>query len=168
MVNCPKCNGKAVQTYVEDGHMVTDPCYHCQGTGISTVEDVRIHKLTNVAYTLSVQAESDYQESCNTDDDGNDYGLDAAERMMSVEDYFRARVMDRQEKMAESFFQLDRGAQNLLIAWHELETQSDSKPKDVYLPSPKLQPTFKGTEIDFLGWDSASLQKTFGDDDIPF
>jgi hypothetical protein len=166
MVNCPKCSGEAVVHYYEDNRMVTDPCYHCQGSGSVTVEDLRIHDLTHVAYKLAFQAETDYRQACMMDPEGDDYELNAAERGMSVIDYFRARVMDRQDKMAESLLQLDRGTQNLLIEADKLEdTQA---PRDVYNPMPTHVPTFKNVEVNYKGWDADSLNEVFGDDNIPF
>lgn len=170
MVTCPKCKGSCFENYLEDDRVVTDTCYHCQGTGIATEEDVRLHKLSHVAYKLAHQAESAYREACSEDPDGDDYGLIAAEKGFSSNDYFRIRVMERQDEQMGNLSQESRGTQELLIAWDELENAD--RARDVYLPSPKPKEkpirTFRGSEIHMTGWDQPSLHEVFGDDDFPF
>lgn len=185
MAKCSRCAGSGSETYDEDNRMVTDVCYHCSGTG-EVEPEVDLHdRLMRVAYALALQAETEYRDACNNDPDGDGYDLGAAENMLSVHDYFRSRVEDRQYKFGDQLRNVDSAIQKILLDWHEKPKCESEIPTVRFPPSPNgsiaiveqervLAATRTLTSPQFFGddaaWDFLGKKKTKknDDDDIPF
>jgi hypothetical protein len=120
-MQCSRCQGEGSDSYEEDGRLVTDPCYHCSGTGQIDEETDFHDRLHGVAATLAWQLENSYVKYCNDDPMGDGYDLAAAENGLCGYDYFCSRVWDRTEVIAKQLVQMSQEDQELLVAWNEME-----------------------------------------------
>ena len=122
MAKCSRCQGEGEEFTEEEGHPqggVYETCYHCGGSG-EVDEETDFHdRLHRVAATLAYQKESDYRKACDSDPDGDGYDLCAAENGYLTHDYFRVRVWERTEDIAQELAQRSRADQELLVAWNE-------------------------------------------------
>lgn len=120
-MKCSKCRGDGEVSYDEDDRLVIDVCYHCGGSG-RVDEETHFHdRLQSVASTLAYRQESDYRRWINSDPDGDGYAMGGYENGLSEHDYFRCRVWDRTDQVAQQLIEMPRTDQEFLIAWNEYQ-----------------------------------------------
>lgn len=121
-MKCGQCQGEGEVWEDEEGHPqggVFDVCYHCAGSG-KVDEETDFHdRLHAVAASLAYQQESDYKKACNEDPDGDGYDLCGAENGLSSYDYFRVRVWERTDRIAQELAAMPRVDQEFLVLWNE-------------------------------------------------
>jgi hypothetical protein len=135
MPTCGRCSGEGYVSYDEDGRRVRDACYHCGTSGVISEEEAHADRLQDVATFLAHLQVSERREACQSDPDAEDWDLCAAENGLSEYDYFRCRVWDRAEDIAQQLAELDHTSQQVLIAWM-LEPAIPRKPTTTHVHSP--------------------------------
>lgn len=120
-MQCSRCQGEGSDSYEEDGRLVTDPCYHCSGTGEVDEETYFHDRLHAVARSLAYREENDYKNACNDDPMGDGYELMAAENGVCSYDYFCSRVWDRTAEIGKTLSEMPRELQEVYVAWNEME-----------------------------------------------
>ncbi len=155
MPQCRRCQGEGQETYDEDGRTFTDVCYHCAGSG-QVDEDLDFHdRLVAVANTLAYVAEGEYRKACNSDPEGDDYGLRAAENGLRENDYFRCQVWELAHEYTKQLEAMDIPTQELYVAWNELEQEPWDMSHLPMVPVPPISsvrlsaPVFDQDEIPF-------------------
>lgn len=116
---CTRCNGMGRDTYDDDDRRVTDVCYHCGGEGTVGEETAYHDRLHAVAAQMAHHEESQVRKWADEEPDGDGYSMRAYEEMMSVNDYFRAQVWSRTERIGAELAALPREAREVLLAWSE-------------------------------------------------
>lgn len=157
-MDCSQCNGEGVETYEEDGRMVTDACYHCGNTGQVDEETDFLDRLKGVATTLAEEEERQYRTWREDDPDGDGYDLCAAENGMSAGDYYRSNVWDRAYTIQDKLIAMSRADQELLVAWNAMPYE-----KSAWIAGTLSIPDERNSSED-IGYVNTFNQE----DDIPF
>jgi hypothetical protein len=100
-IKCGRCeNGTSY--WDEDGKTVQDTCYHCGGTGMISEEESEHDQDSAVADTLaSALVNWKFSQAEDADgDNGYDFGLIAAENMMTVSEYKKGMEYDTAAQFA--------------------------------------------------------------------
>lgn len=122
MPACSKCSGKGHVFYAEDGRNVQDVCYHCSGSGQVDAETHWHDRVGRLASTLAYAQVSEERKARDTDPsyDGEGWDFCAAENMLTGEEYFKVKVWDAEETIAEKLRSMSITDQVFLVRWHEL------------------------------------------------
>lgn len=172
MPKCSRCLGQGKESYEEDNRMVTDNCYHCAGSGEVEPEVDLQDRLLRVAYALAHQAEVEYRKARDNDPEGEGYEFCAAENMLSVNDYFQERVIDRQYKLLVQIQQLDSVIQNALFEWNE-QRSSEHPTEPVPSPNGKTGYVVPPSHVvigaeEIRAYQEVNFLEEISKDDIPF
>lgn len=84
---CLRCSGTGRQAWDEDGRRFVDRCYACLGLGYVSEEENFSQKLSNAVDTLAGEQAMDYRRVCDSDPDGDGFGLIAAENGLTTGEY---------------------------------------------------------------------------------
>ncbi len=114
-VVCGRCGGEGEESYEEDGRPVTDPCYHCAGSGRISVELAFHDRLSAAAGVLADRWVSGLRRPPKGEEDGYDFGLAAAENGMSEGDYARALTWEKADEFMRELEGLSLRLQHVLV-----------------------------------------------------
>lgn len=116
--NCTRCCGDGRVEYHEDNRIVSEVCYHCDGSGKVDQETDFYDKLYSVANALAVMRVNEIRNNYNSVPDGEGWAFLAAENQMSERNYTLTHVYEYTDKYMDSLDKMSRSDQELLIAWN--------------------------------------------------
>lgn len=109
-------------------------------------------QLYNLITSIAEYQEQEYKDYCDNDIDGFDYALIAAENQMHTNEYFKARVYDRELIIVNTLDKLDDSVKEIFYIAAKLI--NSYKNKDEAPPSPNVT--------------NHVIESVISDDDFPF
>lgn len=119
MPACTQCSDGRV-CYEEDGRMVIDDCYHCLSTGIIPEETAREDNLESLSMSLASILVRDRQAEAQSDPDGDNWQLRAAENMMTEHEWTLDCIYDQSSKVMKELEKLSPFMQDLIVKMAEV------------------------------------------------
>jgi transcription initiation factor TFIIIB Brf1 subunit/transcription initiation factor TFIIB len=108
-VACPKCGGDAFVSYDEDGRRVRDACYACGNTGRVSAQEAFDREVESLARAIGVQRAQEVEAR------SEEFGLQAAESMLSLRDYRDLLATDYESEARDALMALPDWMRRALI-----------------------------------------------------
>ncbi len=145
LVTCGRCGGEGSETYDEDdgsltGRRVTDPCYHCAGSGKVSSETAFHDRVAAAASVLASRWVRELRKSVENDE--FDFGLCSAENGLSASDYARELVFAKTEEFGRELAGLSHHLQVALV--DELVPEDEEPVAVPSSPATLTVPVFDG------------------------